>query len=521
MKFKSILKKLILENSRFKVLYDNLVVPSEEALKKNPNAKGKLAGTTATKLNDQTNDLEQVELTPFQVLKTIIFADPTTLPCVVGPCVGNVEPTNFDIDGASLVDMEKVKIGEYTNWMLSYYAAKLPSNIKELDPKSPEYKKAVTEYRRLFIEDLPSITTDLVKFHQLKKFKDLLPLDKKDINKLTPKDLTDVCMNYQIPGKNINKQARKEAEKTQGDNPYSKFDCPIVYHGKDWVVVEINPSNPLARHAAVFYGGSQLKHEGESNWCTSAPGNALLKGEKGYVSNFDYYTTPYSDDINTKCMIDSPLYVILPTNDGGKISPRSGLPKDRYQFNFYKRQFMDLLDHQINLGEYFGPGGKMREIFDNYPKFQEEFARLYKREISSGNEVTISYPSREGLFEMFGIDSLFEKFSPNISTLNLINTSKDPRRAFDIPESIGRFKNLQAVVFDGSAKSIPNAITELTNLQFLSVINCPAVKTVPEGMADMDEFQFLSVVGSPNLKIPPRLMETLKEQRPGLYFKFF
>ena len=99
MKFKSILKKLILENSRFKVLYDNLVVPSEEALKKNPNAKGKLAGTTATKLNDQTNDLEQVELTPFQVLKTIIFADPTTLPCVVGPCVGNVEPTNFDIDG--------------------------------------------------------------------------------------------------------------------------------------------------------------------------------------------------------------------------------------------------------------------------------------------------------------------------------------------------------------------------------------------------------------------------------------
>ena len=182
---------------------------------------------------------------------------------------------------------------------------------------------------------------------------------------------------------------------------------------------------------------------------------------------------------------------------------------------------MDLLDHQINLGQYFGPGGKMREIFDNYPKFQEEFARLYERTISSGNEVTISYPSTKGYFEMFGIDSLFEKFSPSITTLNLINTSKDPNRAFEIPESLGRFKNLQAIVFDGSAKSVPNSVTQLDNLQFLSIINCPAVKSVPEGIADMDEFSFLSVAGSPNIKIPPKLMETLKESRPGLYYKLF
>ena len=40
MKFTSVLKKLIVENSRFKVLYDKMVTPSQKALEKNPKAKG-------------------------------------------------------------------------------------------------------------------------------------------------------------------------------------------------------------------------------------------------------------------------------------------------------------------------------------------------------------------------------------------------------------------------------------------------------------------------------------------------
>ena len=519
MRFKSILKRLILENtSRFKMLYDKLVIPSEEDLRKNPNAKGKLAGSTMTKLNDQTNELEQVQLTPFQVLKQIIFADPTTTPCATSPCIAGTEPSNFDIDGASIEDMEKVKVGEYANWILSYYAAKLPSNIKELDPKSPEYKRAVTEYRRLFIEDLSSLKTDLIKFHQLKKFKEVLPTDKKDINKLTPTELQDICINYQIPAKNLNKQAKKEAEKIEGDSPYSKFGCPIIFEGKDWVVVEINPSeNPNAKFAAVYYGGNQLKHEGESNWCTSAPGNAKVKGESGYVANFDFYTTQYTDS-EAGCKVDSPLYVILPKNDGGNISPISGLPKNRFQFNFYKEQFMDLLDVQIDLGKYFGQNGIMREIFDGLPIFRKGFEMLFKKYVMSSNEeAIITYPSSKGIFEIFGFEALVDKLPANIKILQLINSTKDQNRAFEIPDSIGRFTELTSLVFDASAKNIPNTVSNLKNLAFLSILNCPLVKQLPESISELEELNFIVLRGS-NPMIPPVLKEKLIERKDGMFY---
>jgi hypothetical protein len=519
MRFKSILKRLILENtSRFKMLYDKLVIPSEEDLRKNPNAKGKLAGSTITKLNNQTNELEQVQLTPFQVLKQIIFADPTTTPCATSPCMSDTELSNFDIDGASIEDMEKVKVGEYTNWILSYYAAKLPNNIKELDPKSPEYKKAVTEYRRLFIEDLSSLKTNLIKFHQLKKYKNLLPPDKKDINKLTKAEFEDVCMNYQIPEKNLNKQAKKEAEKIEGDSPYSKFGCPIIFEGKDWVVVEINPNkNPNARFAAVFYGGQQKFLEGESKWCTSAPGNARTRGEKDYISHFDFYTSQYID-AEAGCKVDSPLYVILPKNDGGNISPISGLPKNRYQFNFAKEQFMDLLDNQIDLGKYFGQNGIMREIFDGLPIFRKGFEMLFKKYVmSSSEEAIITYPSSKGIFEIFGFEALIDKLPANIKILQLINSTKDQKRAFEIPDSIGRFTELTSLVFDASAKNIPSTVSNLKNLAFLSILNCPLVKQLPESISELEELNFIVLRGS-NPMIPPVLKEKLIERKDGMFY---
>ena len=464
MRFKSILKRLILENtSRFKMLYDKLVIPSEEDLRKNPNAKGKLAGSTITKLNNQTNELEQVQLTPFQVLKQIIFADPTTTPCVTSPCIAGTEPANF-------------------------------------------------------IEDLSSLKTNLIKFHQLKKYKNLLPLDKKDINKLTKAEFEDVCMNYQIPEKNLNKQAKKEAEKIEGDSPYSKFGCPIIFEGKDWVVVEINPNkNPNARFAAVFYGGQQKFLEGESKWCTSAPGNARTRGEKDYISHFDFYTSQYID-AEAGCKVDSPLYVILPKNDGGNISPISGLPKNRFQFNFAKEQFMDLLDVQIDLGKYFGQNGIMREIFDGLPIFRKGFEMLFKKYVMSSNEeAIITYPSSKGIFEIFGFEALVDKLPANIKILQLINSTKDQNRAFEIPDSIGRFTELTSLVFDASAKNIPNTVSNLKNLAFLSILNCPLVKQLPESISELEELNFIVLRGS-NPMIPPVLKEKLIERKDGMFY---
>ncbi len=57
----------------------------------------------------------------------------------------------------------------------------------EYEVGTPEYKRAAQEYRRLFIEDMDKMNVDLLKFE---RFKGKLPEDQRDINKLTPAELS-------------------------------------------------------------------------------------------------------------------------------------------------------------------------------------------------------------------------------------------------------------------------------------------------------------------------------------------
>ena len=89
MRFSKLLTNLILEQSRFQVLYDKMVKPA-------PGREG--------------DARKPKGLMDFDTLKSIIFADPTTK-----------APQNFDVEGASAEDMEKVKVGKYTQWMLKNF----------------------------------------------------------------------------------------------------------------------------------------------------------------------------------------------------------------------------------------------------------------------------------------------------------------------------------------------------------------------------------------------------------------
>lgn len=136
MKITSLLSKLILEQSRFQVLYDKMVKPSAKSIEKDKRAKG---------------------LMDFDTLKTIIFADPTTK-----------APENFDIEGASAEDMDKVKVGKYSQWLLKNFISpkqnelELPADF-DYQTNQREFKNAMVEFRRLFMEDLYKTTDDLKK----------------------------------------------------------------------------------------------------------------------------------------------------------------------------------------------------------------------------------------------------------------------------------------------------------------------------------------------------------------------
>ena len=84
-KFTSILRDLIVEGSRFQVLFDKFVKPKEKG---------------------------QKGLIPFETLFALIAADPTSS-----------FPEGMDIDNANPKDMDRVKIGKYTQWLLKNYTS--------------------------------------------------------------------------------------------------------------------------------------------------------------------------------------------------------------------------------------------------------------------------------------------------------------------------------------------------------------------------------------------------------------
>jgi len=453
MRITTLLSNLIVEQSRFQVLYDKLVKPSKKA-------------------NDEMGKKPK-GLMDFETLKAIIFADPTTrIPQGLG-----------DIDEISVQDMDKVKVGKYSQWLLKSYITPKIESDSEIDPNSPAFKQAVKERRRLFIEDLFKVTDDLKKYE---RFKNQLPQDKRDINKITPEELYDLTKDFKLEKTKASKAEKEEAKKT-----YEHPGGEIMYKGPNWTLVRISDKGALGKDAACFYGGYYLPDQGETRWCTSSPG----------LTYFNTYIK------------DGPLYVVIPNEDKGQVGQKSGLPVERYQFHFPSNQYMDRHDRQINLVEYLnGPMKELKEFF------KPEFAKGLVNK--GGNKVEINYPdSSAGKFvALYGFDELFESLPEEIEHLLINNKSKE-EIALDVPESLGRFSSLQALLFQNIVKTLPNSIGQLQNLNFLALPSNKDLVSLPESIADIPGLAFINLKDSnPNIEIPERLKEKLSDEGNGFYY---
>jgi Leucine-rich repeat (LRR) protein len=454
MKFTKLLSNLILENSRFQVLYDKLVKPPT-------NTQDGGRGNTPKNVMD------------FETLRSIIFADPTTK-----------APENFDIEGASAEDMNNVKVGKYAQWLLKNYVnIPLTPEEKEIDYRSPEYKRAVQRARDLFMEDLFKVTDDLKKYD---RFKGQFPQDKRDINKLTVDDVYELTKDLKLQKTKASKEEKEIAKKT-----YEHPGGEIIFRGPNWTLIKIEDGGSLGKDAACFYGGYYLHEEGESRWCTSSPGLTYFNG---YIK-------------------DGPLYVILPNDDKGKVGNKTGLPFERYQFHFPSNQYMDREDKQINLVDMLN--GPMSELKDF---FKPEFAKGLVTK--GGNKVDINYPdSSAGKFiALYGFNELFDALPDDIDQLLISNKSKETF-AYDVPESLGRFTNLQALLLQNVVKKLPESIGKLKNLDFISLSDNPSLESLPESIADIQGLSFINLQRSnPNLEIPERLKVKLVEEDNGFYY---
>ena len=451
MRITSLLSKLIVEQSRFQVLYDKLVKPAPSA-------------------NAEKGAKKQKGLMDFETLKNIIFTDPTTR-----------APEGVTAENASIQDMEKVKVGKYSQWMIKHFLK--PTVEGDYDVNSPEYKRAVMSARALFMEDLFKLTGDLKKYE---KFKNQFPQDKRDINKITPADLFDLTKDLKLEKTKATKAEKEEAKKT-----YEHPGGEIMFRGPKWTLIRISDQGTLGKDAAEFYGGYYLYDEGESRWCTSSPG-------------LTYFYTYIKQ---------GPLYVVLPNDDKGSVGNKTGLPVERYQFHFPSNQFMDRHDRQIELVQYLnGPMSELKEFF------KPEFAKGLVNQ--GGNKVEINYPdSSAGKFvALYGFDELFESLPETIEHLLINNKSKE-NIALDVPESLGRFKSLQALLLQNIVKTLPESIGQLQNLNFLALPSNKQLVGLPETIADIPGLAFINLKDSnSNLEIPGRLKEKLSDEGGGFYY---
>jgi len=459
MKITSVLKNILLEDSRFENLYTKFVEPQPSKDPSKPN-KPKLK---------------------FDTLKQFIFADPTSK-----------MPEHVDQEGLSLADIRslgnKFKVGSYTQWLLkNFFKPTFQGEQANVDPSSPEYKEMVKEFRRLYIEDLFKMNDIIGKFERVKP---LIPVDQRNIDSYTPQTLTNLIVNLpeELKAKIRTKDVKSKAREERRGNRFAHPGATIMMEGTDYTLIKIEGTDTPQKEAAQWYGGFYDWQNGESHWCTSPPGS-------------NYFMTYASV---------GPLYVIMANDDKGQVGARTGLPSERYQINFPKNQFMDRMDHRFDVVAMFnGPFAEFKEILK--PEFAKSFV------IPGTNEVEINYPnSTIGVFiSLYGMEEVLKSLPTTITTLEVTNTSNN-EIDLDISNEISKFTELDTLLLQNVISSVPESIGNLTNLTILSLIDNKKLTSLPESILNLEDLNFLILTGS-NVKLTGRLEEEFHETADGVY----
>ncbi len=425
-KFTNILRDIIVESSRFQVLFDKYVKPKERG---------------------------QKGMMPLQVLFKIIAGDPTSK-----------IPEGMSEENVTADKMENIKIGKYTQWLLkNFVSPKIDLESGITDPNSPVVKQAVKEWQELFLEDLYKTTQDLMKYE---RNKNKLPQEYRDINKLTPQTLYDQVKDFSLEKTKASKEEKKEASQT-----YSHPGADNVTRLSNWTVVKITRTDDLGKDAACFYGGSHMEpSKGETRWCTSSPG---LSYWKSYLSRGPLYV----------------VIPNTPTKFKGfdkEVGDLSGLPANRYQFHFQDKQFMDADDRQIDLVAFLKDNPDLKDYFKpemmenilqgvdknkatvDYPRDPaSKFMALYGTEefinslpktisrleiIAKGGELKFKFPSTLGELT-------------NLTAIHLVGC------VVSLPDSICNLQKLQFLSLPDNPElqKLPDCIADLPRLSIINL----------------------------------------------------
>ena len=425
MKFTPLLKSIILEQSRFEVLYDALTQPSVDK-------QGKKQKPRLTK----------------QELNALVQADPTT------------RLNDVDLENMSKDDYKKLKAGKYVQWLIKQYLT-----LKtERQPGENGYDRELANVKETFMEDLYKVTDDLKKFE---RFKSRIK-GEKDINKLTADQLYDAVKDFDLTLATTTKSERKSAEVHPG--------AKMVYDGPNWRVVEIEDKGPVGKEAACFYGGNNQ----ETRWCTSTPGtdqwfNRYIKDGPLYV-----LFNPNDTDVSPTTGLPKNRYQFhFPSN---QFMDKDDRQQDLVQLlngpmtelkDFFKPEFakgltvggeklvIDSFTHGA-VGKFIALYG-LDDLIGNLPPTLKEFQIQNK---DNKSDIIINIPEEIGRFK----------------DLNMIMLDNC---VASIPDSVCGLEKLKflALINNQKLTSIPECISNLPSLLFLNLKGSPNVE-VPQAIKE-------------------------------------
>jgi hypothetical protein len=430
MKFTSLLKSIIVEQSRFEVLLNALTKPGED----------KEGNKTKPKLSKKE-------------FMDLILADPTT------------RLNNVDVETANSEELGKIKAGSYVPWLVKNYL--LPKT--ESAPGEYSYERELKIAKEVFLEDLYKVTDDLKKFE---RFKGRLPKEMRDINKLTPDQLYDAVKDFDLTLATTTKAERKSAPVHPG--------AKLVFDGPNWRVIEIEDKGQVGKEAACFYGGNNV----ETRWCTSAPGASWFER---YIKDGPLYVVfnPNDTDVSPNTGLPKIRYQFhFPSNQFMDKDDRQqdlvGLlngPMNDLKA-FFKPEFAKGLtgtsgkDFKVDslssgaVGKFISLYG-LEDLIESLPKTLETFS-IQNRD--SRETVKIELPKEIGQFK------------------NLVHIITDNVSFKSIPESVCELKNLKflAVMKNPELTVVPECIANLPSLMFLNLKESPNAK-IPSSITEKGE----------------------------------
>ena len=420
MKFTSLLKSIIVEQSRFEVLMNALTKSGKDK--------------EGNKLRPKLSKKEFVDL---------VLADPTT------------RLNNVDIETATPEELGKIKAGSYVPWIVKHYL--LPKT--ETNPGDYTYEKDVKRAKDVFMEDLYKITERLTKFE---RFKGRLPTEMRDINKLTPDQLYDAVKDFDLTLATTTKAERKSAPVHPG--------AKLAYDGENWKVVEIADKGEVGKEAACFYGGNNQ----ETQWCTSSPGTRQWFDR--YIKEGPLYVifNPNDTDVSPMTGLPKVRYQFhFPSN---QFMDKDDRQQDLNQLlngpmselkSFFKPEFAkgivlggkELKIESLTsgtVGKFIALYG-LEDLMDSLPKSLE---RILIQNRDSKDPIHVELPEDIGKLQ------------------NLTNILTDNITFSKIPDSICNLKNLNflAITRNPELTTIPDCVADLPNLMFLNLKGCDNVR---------------------------------------------